>query len=219
MATEKQIAANRLNARKSTGPRTSQGKARAAGNALKHGLLAEPALLPGEDELEFREFIEERVRELRPVGALESDHAQLMAGQLWGLLKRFPRIEAALFTSDRARRDYEYAWDRLMQYRTSALERALQSAEGDNAEANDEIRHAAAMKELSAAAEATRSELSLLGSAFATAAASGDPFGKLMRYETAALNRLHRLRAEFDELQARRKALHDGDDEVEAASF
>lgn len=38
MATEKQIAANRRNAAKSTGPRTELGKARARMNALRHGL-------------------------------------------------------------------------------------------------------------------------------------------------------------------------------------
>lgn len=38
MATERQIAANRRNARKSTGPRSGPGKKRAAQNALRHGL-------------------------------------------------------------------------------------------------------------------------------------------------------------------------------------
>lgn len=38
MATEKQIAANRRNAAKSTGPRTAAGKARSKMNALRHGL-------------------------------------------------------------------------------------------------------------------------------------------------------------------------------------
>jgi hypothetical protein len=38
MASEKQIAANRRNARNSTGPRSSSGKKRASQNALRHGL-------------------------------------------------------------------------------------------------------------------------------------------------------------------------------------
>jgi hypothetical protein len=37
MASEKKIAANRLNAKRSTGPRTSRGKSRARGNATRHG--------------------------------------------------------------------------------------------------------------------------------------------------------------------------------------
>jgi hypothetical protein len=38
MASERQIAANRLNARKSTGPRSRAGKRRASRNAYRHGL-------------------------------------------------------------------------------------------------------------------------------------------------------------------------------------
>jgi hypothetical protein len=42
MTTEKQIAANRLNARRSTGPKTAAGKRRASQNALRHGLTLPP---------------------------------------------------------------------------------------------------------------------------------------------------------------------------------
>src|SRR6266446_955405 len=38
MASERQIAANRRNARKSTGPRSGAGRKRASGNAYRHGL-------------------------------------------------------------------------------------------------------------------------------------------------------------------------------------
>jgi len=38
MASERQIAANHRNARKSTGPRSGAGKKRASGNAYRHGL-------------------------------------------------------------------------------------------------------------------------------------------------------------------------------------
>ena len=49
MATEKQIAANRANAKRSTGPKTAAGRARSSRNAYRHGLsggmpLEDPAL-------------------------------------------------------------------------------------------------------------------------------------------------------------------------------
>ena len=53
MATRAQIKANRNNAKKSTGPRTEEGKAVVAKNALKHGLLARDTVLPGEDPANF----------------------------------------------------------------------------------------------------------------------------------------------------------------------
>ena len=40
MATEKQILANRKNARSSTGPRSTKGKARSRMNARRHGLAS-----------------------------------------------------------------------------------------------------------------------------------------------------------------------------------
>ena len=40
MASERQISANRRNAKKSTGPQTDGGKKRAGRNAFRHGLAA-----------------------------------------------------------------------------------------------------------------------------------------------------------------------------------
>jgi hypothetical protein len=53
MTTEKKIAANRWNAKRSTGPRTRSGQAKASRNALRHGLavsIASDPALSGEVE-------------------------------------------------------------------------------------------------------------------------------------------------------------------------
>ena len=49
MATPAQIAANRANAQKSTGPTSAEGKSISRFNALKHGLDAQSLIIPGED--------------------------------------------------------------------------------------------------------------------------------------------------------------------------
>jgi len=66
MTSEKQEKANRQNALKSTGPKTSKGKAVARYNAVKHGLLSQDVLIPGEDEAALRELGEILRDELNP---------------------------------------------------------------------------------------------------------------------------------------------------------
>ena len=56
MATKKQTAANRRNARKSTGPTSPQGKATSSMNNLRHGLRARTVILPGENQEDFNEI-------------------------------------------------------------------------------------------------------------------------------------------------------------------
>jgi hypothetical protein len=96
MATKKQIAANRRNAKKSTGPRTPEGKAKSAQNATKHGLLSRQALLADENEAEFVELRMQIHGELAPMGALETVLVNRIAAQQWRLA-RVPALEAELF--------------------------------------------------------------------------------------------------------------------------
>ena len=94
MATEKQIQANRNNAKKSTGPRTEEGKARVAQNALKHGLLAGDAVLPGEDPAEFEAQLAALEADIQPVGALERELVRQIADAQWRM-RRLSRLETA----------------------------------------------------------------------------------------------------------------------------
>ena len=71
MASVAQVQANRFNAQKSTGPRTPEGKAKVAQNAVTHGLLARAAVLQGEDWEEYTCYHEKMLRGIgsgRPAG-------------------------------------------------------------------------------------------------------------------------------------------------------
>ncbi|MBN1510258.1 MAG: hypothetical protein JW955_25650 [Sedimentisphaerales bacterium] len=92
MATQAQIAANCLNAQKSTGPRTAEGKAAVARNAIKHGLLARDAVIRGEDPEDFETHRQAVVADLAPVGAVESALAERVAGLIWRL-RRAERLQ------------------------------------------------------------------------------------------------------------------------------
>ena len=89
MATEAQINANRLNAQKSTGPRTAEGKRVVSQNAVTHGLFARDAVIKCEDPAEYELHREALLDELRPVGAIESMLAERIVSLSW----RLQRVE------------------------------------------------------------------------------------------------------------------------------
>jgi hypothetical protein len=96
MTTKKQAAANRRNAKKSTGPKTPEGKARSAQNRITHGLLSRQVLLREEDPDRFREVCGQLWTELRPLGELETYLAARIVSGIWRM-NRVVRIEAQLF--------------------------------------------------------------------------------------------------------------------------
>ncbi len=94
MPSEKQIAANRLNARRSTGPRTEEGKAQSSRNAMTHGLRASVGLFPHECPDEFFQMRDAIFAELLPQDAVESELTHRIVSILWRL-RRIPAFEAA----------------------------------------------------------------------------------------------------------------------------
>lgn len=94
----RKAAANRRNARHSTGPRTEAGKVRSARNALTHGLRARRlTVIPGEDAAEFVAFERQMVQSLRPLGLAQQLLAEQAARVAWKLRVRLPHAEAELW--------------------------------------------------------------------------------------------------------------------------
>src|SRR4051794_36322278 len=104
MASEKQIAANRTNAQRSTGPRTDAGKRIAKINAIRHGLTADAFLLSTDDPAQLAELRRAVRDDLQPEGALEEELVETVVVSAWRL-RRVARIEAGLLQHfDEARR-------------------------------------------------------------------------------------------------------------------
>ena len=118
--------------RKSRGPKTPEGKARAAQNALKHGMRAQKyVLLPQEDAAAFAALETAILAELAPEGVLQILLARRVAVAAWRL-ERADRMEAEVLEF----RSYEDAnaglalirdgnatrsFDTLMRYRSAAM--------------------------------------------------------------------------------------------------
>ena len=98
MATNAQINANRENAKQSTGPRTPEGKACSSKNALKHGLLAEDSVIPGEDPGDFDRHLTLFEDTYNPANYVERELVLQIADSAWRM-RRLSRIEATVMTA------------------------------------------------------------------------------------------------------------------------
>jgi hypothetical protein len=95
MTSARQLDANRRNARKSTGPRTINGKEASRRNALRHGLTAETLIEPLEDPESYREFEAAIVAEYLPQSPVEKELVHRLASLFWRL-RRATSIETGL---------------------------------------------------------------------------------------------------------------------------
>ena len=96
MASQKQLAANRLNAQKSTGPSSAEGKARSSMNALKTGIDAKTQLIRGETFTALEEVTGEYHGRFRPTTPEQRMLVDTLIDCEW-LLRRFRAIETQLW--------------------------------------------------------------------------------------------------------------------------
>ena len=91
----KKVLANRNNAKKSTGPRTENGKAWAKRNAVKHGLRAEHIITVGENKIEFEELKDQFVKELQPIDIISMQLVNRIVLTAWNL-QRSDKIQSGM---------------------------------------------------------------------------------------------------------------------------
>ena len=95
MTTEKQIAANRENAKKSTGPRTLNGKRKSRRNAVRHGLTAETVIDVIEEAADYEALAAAINADFRPATNFELELIARLISLLWRL-RRATAIESGL---------------------------------------------------------------------------------------------------------------------------
>lgn len=99
MATPAQVSANRANARRSTGPRTPAGKARAAMNAVTHGAYARVVVLAREDREAFDALRDGFAEAFQPVGRYERALVERLS-LVWWKIQRAVEAEALVLTAN-----------------------------------------------------------------------------------------------------------------------
>ena len=139
MTSVKQVAANRRNAAKSTGPKSAAGKQIARMNALKHGLEAERVVIPGEDPEEFEALVRGLEEHCQPVGPLEGTLVERIAHCTWRL-QRVSLIETAImrekhFSLQKNRAKNEMS--RIVAYSSAECD-VEEDSENENEDGNDQ---------------------------------------------------------------------------------
>jgi hypothetical protein len=206
MTSDKQAEANRRNALKSTGPNTPKGKAAVRRNPVKHGLLSQDVLLPGEDEAVLKELGERMRDELQPAGELEVLLVDRIISCAWRL-QRLGRVEAGVFAfelygelAERTRREartYTRTEGPDDEFISQYLSRTVITDEQKHREARYKARRLEGMRD---------AETPTLGQTFVRDANKANAFSKLSRYETTIERSLFKALHELQRLQAARGA-------------
>ena len=96
LLSDRQQRANEINALKSTGPRTEEGKQRIRLNGLRHGLTGQVTIMTDDNRREHDDFCNPILARLGPDGPLELQIANLITHDHWRL-NRIHSIEDGIF--------------------------------------------------------------------------------------------------------------------------
>ena len=213
MTSARQVAANKANAKRSTGPRSLKGKARSRSNAQKHGLTAEHIIIAGEDASECEVFATEIIEDLMPVGRLEQALAERVAALLWRL-NRVSLFEAAVVEArDNVTADHDplKLMVKLEEERRRELAkiatRFLLDEEGKTEPGQEKLQDVwspEAQKAIEEALGQSESGRAAIGRALIHDSENGDALGKVLRYETSLNNTLARTMSMLMTLQSSR---------------
>ena len=203
MTSDRKAEANRQNALKSTGPKTPEGKTTVRLNAVKHGLLSEQVVLPGEDAEALRELSEHLRSELQPVGYMESMLVERIIAAYWRL-RRLGRVEAGIFAWELYGELAERAQQEARTHENGNLDQLIE--ESLPSTKLDERKHQQALSEAKEMEAKRDAETATLGRTFIRNADGSNAFSKLSRYETAIERSLYKALHELQRLQAARRA-------------
>ena len=96
MPSQKQLEANRTNARKSTGPRTAAGQAAVRFNALQSGIDAYSEVIPGEDQAKLQALVNQYQLRWNPQTPETQALVDICVHSDW-LLRRMRHVEAGFW--------------------------------------------------------------------------------------------------------------------------
>lgn len=197
MTTKRKVEANRRNARKSTGPKSPEGKARVSRNAVTHGLCSRKALLPNEDLRRMRAQLAALRRDLKPQGAHEESLVVLMARDLRKLARQ-DRLEAGVFKwhhfgilVKRASRKIRIYGEKLEDF-------------SDEAPCADQKKYDRARAKAKRMRAHRKGSLPTMGLTFIRGSRGGDAFSKLSRYSATIERSYLRKLEELQRLQQAR---------------
>jgi hypothetical protein len=198
MSSDRQIEANKQNAQRSTGPRTADGRARVASNALKHGLTGRQIVLPGEDPAEFDSFRSDLMLDLAPQGALEEILAEKIVADVWRL-RRIPQLEAAFYWREKRQKVLSAARAKVSSYETNFIKELGSNYNKSEVRPDQREIHQAAVAELRVLEAEPVARLAPLTSTLEKLVTT---MSNLERYETTLSRSWLRMLHELQRLQA-----------------